>query len=102
MKSPLDEFGVRKVARLARLHLSDEEARLFAGQLSEILGYMDQLRELDTEGVEPLVNPLALHDVLRDDVPRPGLTTEQALANAPDQTDGHFRVPAVFDPSAGA
>ncbi len=102
MKSPLDETLVRRVARLARLRLSDEEARRFTQQLNTILEYMDQLNELDTDGVEPLVNPLSLQDVLRDDAPRPGLTPREALANAPDQAEGHFRVPAVLDPGAEA
>lgn len=100
MSQPLDEARVRHVARLARLHLSDDEVRLFAGQLGAILEYIDQLAELNVDDVEPMAHPLSVAGVLRDDMPCPSLTAEDALANAPDRLNGFFRVPTVIDQGA--
>lgn len=93
----LSADDVRHVAELAKLRLSDEELTQFAGQLSEILDYAARLQEVDTSSVPPTPYVLPLHNVMRDDVARPGLDNEQALANAPDAEDGFFRVRAVFE-----
>jgi aspartyl-tRNA(Asn)/glutamyl-tRNA(Gln) amidotransferase subunit C len=93
---------VLKVGRLGRIHLSDDEVERIASQLSSILEYVDKLRELDTRGVEPQTHALPLKNVLRPDEPRPGLTAEQALANAPQSDGDFFRVPRVLDEEAGA
>ena len=102
MSAVIDEAEVRRIARLSRLKLSDEEVRLFAGQLTRILEYVRQIESLDTAGVEPLAHALPVTNVLRDDEPRRGLTSEQALASAPETEGGCFRVPAVLDPHDGA
>lgn len=102
MASPLDEAGVRRIARLARLALSDAEVREFQPQLAEFLEYVRILESIDTTGVEPLYHPLPIQDVLRDDVPRDGLSSEAALANAPVRAGDFFRVPAVLDGGSGA
>ena len=83
------------VARLARLELSDEELERMREQLSAILEAVGKVARLDLEGVEPTAHPLDLVNVLADDVPRPCLPREEALANAPDPEDGFFGVPAV-------
>ncbi|HEV8243028.1 MAG TPA: Asp-tRNA(Asn)/Glu-tRNA(Gln) amidotransferase subunit GatC [Nitrospirales bacterium] len=88
---------VEHVARLARLEVSEDEKAMFARQLSGILTYMDQLKELDTKGVEPTATVLPTDNVFRDDNVRPSLTQERALANAPDQADGFFRVPKILE-----
>lgn len=93
----IDEFTVRHVARLARLSIADAEAALYAKQLSDILGYVAQLNEVPTDGVPPLDHPQALAEILRDDEPRLGLTTEQALHNAPRSSRDCFQVPKVLD-----
>ena len=82
---------VEHVARLARLSLTDEEVRLYTGQLNDILQFAEKLNELDTEGVEPTSHVLPMANVLRADEKRPSLNREQALLNAPDQKDGMFR-----------
>lgn len=82
------------VARLARLALTEEELDRFAGQLDAILEAVGKVAELDLAGVEPTLHPLALSNVLAEDEPRPSLSVEEALANAPDPEDGAFRVPA--------
>jgi aspartyl-tRNA(Asn)/glutamyl-tRNA(Gln) amidotransferase subunit C len=102
MSAVIDEAQVRRIAKLSRLNLSDDEVRLFAGQLAKILDYVRQIESLDTEGVEPLAHALPVSNVLREDQPREGFTNEQALANAPETERDCFRVPAVLDPSSGA
>ena len=88
---------VEHVAKLARLEVSEDEKAMFSRQLSAILTYMDQLKEVDTEGVEPTATVLPTENVWREDAVKPSLTQEQALANAPDQADGFFRVPKIIE-----
>jgi aspartyl-tRNA(Asn)/glutamyl-tRNA(Gln) amidotransferase subunit C len=82
------------VARLARLALTEEELDRFAGQLDAILEAVGKVAELDLSGVEPTLHPLALANVWAEDEPRPCLSVEEALTNAPEAEDGAFRVPA--------
>jgi aspartyl-tRNA(Asn)/glutamyl-tRNA(Gln) amidotransferase subunit C len=86
---------VLHVARLARLELEGDEVERMREQLSAILEAVGKVAELDLEGVEPTAHPLDLVNVLAEDEPRPSLTREEALANAPDPEDGFFGVPAV-------
>jgi len=102
MSQPIDESVVRRIAKLSRLNLTDDEVRLFRGQLGDILAYVEQLRAVDTAGVEPLAHPLPLTNVLRDDDPTPFDNVDAALANAPLREGRFFKVPAVLDPGAGA
>ena len=88
---------VEHVAKLARLEVSEDEKTTFARQLSSILTHIDQLKELDTTGVEPTATVLPTDNVFREDEVRPSLPQEQALANAPDQADGFFRVPKILE-----
>jgi aspartyl-tRNA(Asn)/glutamyl-tRNA(Gln) amidotransferase subunit C len=87
---------VRKVAELARLDISDAELETMARQLNAIVDYINQLQQVNTDGVEPLAHALDLHDVFRDDVPGQSLTEDEALANAPARKDNFYSVPAVF------
>jgi aspartyl-tRNA(Asn)/glutamyl-tRNA(Gln) amidotransferase subunit C len=91
----ISEDDVLHVARLARLELSGEEVERMQEQLSAILEAVGKVSELDLSGVDPTAHPLDLVNVLADDVPRPSLSLEDALANAPDPEDGFFGVPAV-------
>ena len=88
---------VEHVARLARLALSDAEVERMREQLSGILAYIDTLRALDTAGVEPTSHAVPLVNVMRDDEPRPCLSQDEALANAPDRSDAFFRVPRIIE-----
>lgn len=102
MAAKIDEAQVRKVAKLARLELTDTEVGEFTGQLSAILGYVEKMNKLNTEGVEPLAHCLPISNVFREDLVKESLGTEKALANAP-QTDGEFfKVPKILDDSSGA
>jgi len=98
----LSREEVLKVATLSRIRLSDAEVERFAGQLSAILEYVDQLRGLDTDCVEPLTHALPIHNVLRPDEPRPGLAPDQALGGAPERAGDCFKVPRVLDEDARA
>jgi aspartyl-tRNA(Asn)/glutamyl-tRNA(Gln) amidotransferase subunit C len=88
---------VRHVAELAKLRLTDDEVTQYAEQLSAILEYAERLQRVDTSNVPPTPYVLPLENVLREDMPEPGLSNEEALANAPDSADGFFRVRAVFE-----
>ena len=87
---------VRKVADLARLELSDAELDTMARQLSAIVDYINQLQQVNTDGVEPLAHALDVHDVFRADELSASLSEDEALANAPARRDNFYRVPAVF------
>ena len=93
----LTQKEVEHVAKLARLELSEDEKGTFARQLSAILTYIDQLKTLDTTGVEPTATVLPTDNVFRDDEVRPSLSQEKALANAPEQADGFFQVPRILE-----
>ena len=87
---------VRHVARLARLALPEEKLQTYAGQLASILHYIDKINQVDTRDVEPMAHALPVKNVLRGDVPEPGLPIDAVLQNAP-QTDGRiFKVPKVI------
>jgi aspartyl-tRNA(Asn)/glutamyl-tRNA(Gln) amidotransferase subunit C len=97
MTARLTRDDVTKVALLGRLKLSAEELERMTSQLGRVLEYVDILNEVDTQSVEPLAHPIELANVFREDVERPCLSREEALANAP-KTDGRcFVVPAILD-----
>jgi aspartyl-tRNA(Asn)/glutamyl-tRNA(Gln) amidotransferase subunit C len=92
----LSRADVEKVALLARLRLSDKELETITGELAQIVGYVDQLGEVDTEGVEPMAHAIEVSNVFRDDQLAPSLPREEALANAPHHDDRGYLVPAVL------
>lgn len=87
---------VEYVAKLAKLKLSREEKRKFQKELDKVIRYIDQLNQVDTENVPPTSHVVPMQNVLREDKVKPSLTQDEALANAPDKKDGHFRVPKVI------
>ena len=88
---------IRWVAHLARLEFAETELEHFTGQFNEILKYVDQLRSVNTDGVEPLAHALPIHNVFRDDTITTSLTCDEALANAPDRRGEFYGVPAVLE-----
>jgi aspartyl-tRNA(Asn)/glutamyl-tRNA(Gln) amidotransferase subunit C len=92
---PLSKDEVRHVAMLARLGLEPGEEEFYSEQLSSILEHIDRLQRLDTETIAPTAQVVEVSNPLREDVPRPGLTQEEALANAPAAVNGMFRVPSI-------
>jgi len=97
MAKKIDEALVRKVAKLARLELSEDEIEEFTVQLSAILDYMEKMNELDTSNVEPLAHCLPISNRFRDDNVKASLGTEKTLANAPQRDGEFFKVPKILD-----
>ena len=89
----ITEAEVAKVAKLARLGLSDEELERFTHQLSDILGHAKDIEALDLADVEPMARPIPLSNVMRTDEPGPTLDREEVLESAPVVEDHQFRVP---------
>jgi aspartyl-tRNA(Asn)/glutamyl-tRNA(Gln) amidotransferase subunit C len=87
---------IEKVALLARLQLSDDELSKMTSELAQIVGYVDQLGEVDTDGVEPMAHAIEIANVFRDDVVGGSLPRDEALANAPHCDDRGYLVPAVL------
>jgi aspartyl-tRNA(Asn)/glutamyl-tRNA(Gln) amidotransferase subunit C len=97
MAAELTTSDVQRIAALAHLELTDEEQELFTSQLSQILRYAEQIQQVDTTGIPPMAHVGSEHTE-RDDEPRPSLSVDEALANAPDGAldAGLFRVPRVI------
>ena len=97
---PITESDIEKIAQLAHLEITPEERKAFTPQIAEIVAYVEQLNELDTNAVEPSAGGLTSEgeetDSSRDDVVQPSLGQRVALDQAPDPASGHFRVPKVL------
>ena len=91
------DLDVAYVARLARINLTDAEAKVFQKQLSDVLNYVEKLQQADVSHVEAAAHALPIYDVFREDVPRDWFTAEEALGNAPRQANGLFIVPKVVE-----
>ena len=96
MNQRISRDDVAHVARLARLHLEDEEIERFTEQLAAVLDHAADVAALDTAGVPPTAHPLPLANVFRPDEPRPGVDRDEVLAQAPAAEDGRFRVPRIL------
>jgi aspartyl-tRNA(Asn)/glutamyl-tRNA(Gln) amidotransferase subunit C len=93
----MSDFDIKYVSRLARVALTpDEEIRLGA-QLGNILGYIEKLKEVDVDGVEPTAHAFPLVNMTRPDVVTGSLTNEEALRNAPSRAGGLFVVPKIVE-----
>lgn len=88
---------VEHVARLARLALQDDELERLTGQMDAILGYVEQLNELNTEGIVPTAHAVPMENAFRTDEARPSIGIEKALQNAPAAAEGAFKVPKVIE-----
>jgi aspartyl-tRNA(Asn)/glutamyl-tRNA(Gln) amidotransferase subunit C len=88
---------VEHVARLARLELSTEEKNLFVGQMDAILGYVDKLKELNTDDILPTSHAVPVENAFRQDRTQPSIGVEKAMANAPDRVESFYRVPKVIE-----
>jgi aspartyl-tRNA(Asn)/glutamyl-tRNA(Gln) amidotransferase subunit C len=91
------DLDVAYVARLARINLTEDEAKTFQKQLDDVLKYVEKLRELDVNDIDVAAHPLPVFNVFRDDSPRDWFTATQALSNAPRQSNGLFVVPKVVE-----
>ena len=93
----VDKDTVARIAKLARIRVSAAQQEALAGELSNILGWVEQLNELDTAGVEPMTSVVAMKPPLRADEVTDGAMTEDILANAPEAAYGFFAVPKVVE-----
>ena len=97
---PITESDIEKIAELAHLEITDDERRVFAPQMAEIVAYVEQLDAIDTSAVEPALGGLTPRgertDSSRPDEAQPSLGQALALDQAPDPASGHFRVPKVL------
>ncbi len=90
-------FDIKYVAHLARLELSSDEEKVLSAQLGQILSYIEQLKEVNVEGVDPTAHPFPLVNVMRADEIQPSLSHDEALRNAPQEINGLFRVPRIVE-----
>lgn len=93
-------MDIRKIAKLAHLEITDEEVAVYEPQMANIVAYVEQLNELDTENIEPAIGGLTLEGeqtaTEREDVPHESLGQKLALDQAPSAVEGHFQVPKVL------
>lgn len=94
---PITKEQVKKVAALARLRLGEDQIEAMSGQLDDILGYVELLNTVDTQGVTPMAHALNKTNAFREDIPGNHLETEMALKNAPDKDGPDFLVPKVIE-----
>jgi aspartyl-tRNA(Asn)/glutamyl-tRNA(Gln) amidotransferase subunit C len=91
------DLDVAYVAKLARINLSEAEAKVFQKQLDDVLEYVEKLRQADISDMEPAAHALPIFNVFREDAPRDWFTAEHALSNAPRKANGHFNLPKVVE-----
>ena len=94
---PLDRSTVRNIAFLARIKVPDDDLQRLAGELSNIIGWVEQLAEVDTEGVEPMTSVVEMTLPQRPDVVTDGDYPDRVLANAPEPVSGYYAVPKVIE-----
>ncbi len=88
---------VKRIADVSRLHITDDELEKISAQLDEFIELAETLNEVDTTGVEPTTHVFKVKNVMREDIPEPGMDRDLLFKNAPDHQDGQFKVPAVLD-----
>lgn len=93
----LDPATVRRIARLSRLRIDDEQVARMQGDLNGILGWIEQLNEVDVEGIEPLTGAAMMAMRMREDVVTDGDLQEAVLSNAPDRDGPFYAVPKVVE-----
>jgi len=91
------KIDIEKVAKLARLELSEEEKNILGNQLEQILTYMEQLNRIDTTGVEPTSHAIPIQNAFREDEATASFSREEVLGIAPEEEDGHFKVPRIIE-----
>jgi aspartyl-tRNA(Asn)/glutamyl-tRNA(Gln) amidotransferase subunit C len=91
------KLDIKHIAKLANLPLSDSEKEKMEGQLTETLKYIEMLKEVDTNEIQPTAHVTGLENIKREDIPQPSLTQKQALSNTKKQYNGFFIVDAILD-----
>ncbi len=94
----MSSIDLKHIARLAKLHLSDEEIKHLETQVSQILAFVEKLDQVKgLEGVEPTSHPFAVSDVFRDDLPKPSLNIDDFLKQSPQSKGRFFQVPKIIE-----
>jgi len=93
----IDKDTVKKVSRLARIHLTDEQRESFAGEIDGIMKWIEQLSEVNTDGIEPMTSVVDMKMHQREDIVNDGNVREAVLANVPETSEGFFVVPKVVE-----
>ena len=93
----MSSIDLKHIARLSRLHLTDEELQFFETQVGKILSFVDKLKEVNVDGVEPTSRPLSLSNVFRQDEVKPPLAIEEFLKHAPKAKGRFFEVPKIIE-----
>ena len=93
----MSTIDLKHIARLSRLHLSNEELEFFKTQVSQILSFVDQLKEVNVDGVEPTSHPLSLSNVFREDQVQPSIPIEEFLKHSPRARGRFFEVPKIIE-----
>lgn len=88
---------VKNIAHMVRIEITDEEAENYTKKISSVLEFAHQMSELNTDEVEPTTHGIILDNVLRQDEPIKSLSQKDALKNAPEKLDGHFKVPSIME-----
>ncbi|AFX99767.1 Asp-tRNA(Asn)/Glu-tRNA(Gln) amidotransferase subunit GatC [Bdellovibrio bacteriovorus] len=91
----IDKKTIEAIAKLARLHVSDEEAQEYSTQLAKALTHFEQISKINTAGIEPLVTPTEVESYWREDVVSQEFTADEMTGNAPDRAGNLFKVPPV-------
>lgn len=93
----ISQADMENVANLSRLNIPEQDADEYIKELSEILDYIDNLQQINTDDIQPTTYALPMQNVFREDEVRPSLDREKALQNAPVKEDGYFKVPRVLE-----
>lgn len=93
----MKNFNLKHIAKLSRLHFSDDELKLFEAQVGDILAFVEKLKEVNVENTQPTLHPLALSNVFREDSILPSLSIEEFLKQAPRARGRFFEVPKVIE-----
>ncbi|MGM8364016.1 Asp-tRNA(Asn)/Glu-tRNA(Gln) amidotransferase subunit GatC [Virgibacillus sp. W0181] len=93
----LKKDRVKEVAHLARIAISEEQAEAFTEQLNSIFSFTEKIQEINTDNVQRTTHGRDTENVMRVDEPKEWITRDEALKNAPDKQDGHFKVPSIME-----
>lgn len=88
---------VEKLAQSIRIALSDDDVKKMTEEINKTINAVEKIQELNTSDVKPTTHGIVLENIMREDKPQHSITQEEALANAPDQQDGHFKVPSIME-----
>lgn len=91
----IDKKTIEHIAKLARLHVTEEEAQEYSVQLAKALGHFEQISKINTAGIEPMITPTEIEAYWREDVVKQDFTAEEMTANAPSKAGNLFKVPPV-------